>query len=851
MCRTPLAASWFLLLTANFAPAAAPPASDVSLSSRAQTILQTHCAACHAGPGKARGGFGHVLDRDRLVAGGQLVPGRPLRSPLYERIAAGEMPPGKRKRPTPDELHLLRRWIAGGAPMPLAPSPAPMSELEVLHLVRADLETLPPRQRRFARYLTFHHLAGLPAADRLAHRHALVKLVNSLSWHPRLRLPLTIDPAQTIYRLDLRSYKWPPRLWDRLALTNPYRLPEPGEATRALARLAECDHPLLRGDWFLATASRPPFYHDFLQLPSTDRALERLLQVDVPGNLEDDNAVRAGFNGSGVARANRLLERHDAAHGAYWRSYDFSDNTGRQNLFERPLGPAPGPLGFQQAGGEAIFHLPNGLLGYLLFDADGRRVDKAPSEIVSDPSRPDRRVENGLSCIGCHARGILPKDDQVRAHVLKNERAFAKAGRAAVLALYAPPARTRALMKDDTRRFLDALRYLGVGESETEPVSGAVLRYEAPLDLRSAAAALGVKSEALSDHLRRTPEMARILGPLLARGGTVQRQVFEESFGQLARDLRMGADAAPLLVADKAVLRGHRGAVRALGFSADGRWAVSGGEDGTVRVWDLTTGRERQSFKGHTDEVSAVAFLPGGRRVVSGGRDRTVRLWDVSTGKELHRLRGHTDGVRSLAVAPDGRHVLSGGEDRAARLWEVEAGKEVRALGGHGGAVTALTFSADGKRALSAGHDRVVRLWELPSGRLLGRWDGHVGAVHAVAFSPDGARALSGGADRSVRLWAVSTGQALAVLTGHANAVVAVGFSADGKQALSGATRYETPDRVLRRWSLAAKREVPGPKEIGAERVEAVALSRAGDRVLRSQADGSLRVERIATDEHR
>src|SRR5262249_34517401 len=155
---------------------------------------------------------------------------------------------------------------------------------------------------------------------------------------------------------------------------------------------------------------------------------------------------------------NRVLERHDAAHGAYWRSYDFSDNTGRQNVFERPLGPAPGPRGFAHAGGEIIFSLPNGLQGYLLVDRDGRRVDKAPGDIVSDPRRPDRLVENGLSCMGCHAAGLLPKDDQVRAHVLHNPRAFSPADREAILALYVPATRFRALMREDIARFTRALR---------------------------------------------------------------------------------------------------------------------------------------------------------------------------------------------------------------------------------------------------------------------------------------------------------------------------------------------------------------------------------------------------------
>src|SRR3954454_23074536 len=111
-------------------------------------------------------------------------------------------------------------------------------------------------------------------------------------------------------------------------------------------------------------------------MPTTDRAVERLLQVDVPGDIQDDSVLRAGFNDSGVSKNNRVLERHDAAFGALWRSYDFADNTGRQNVFEHPLGPNTGETSFAPAGGEIIFHLPNGLLGFLLVDGRGRRIDK-------------------------------------------------------------------------------------------------------------------------------------------------------------------------------------------------------------------------------------------------------------------------------------------------------------------------------------------------------------------------------------------------------------------------------------------------------------------------------------------
>src|SRR5262249_6287373 len=158
---------------------------------------------------------------------------------------------------------------------------------------------------------------------------------------------------------------------------------------------------------------------------------------------------------------------------------------------------------------EIIFNLPNGLQGYFLVTGGGERIDKGPTAIVSDPRRPDRAVENGLSCMSCHHHGMIEKADQVRDHVLQNADAFAKADLETIKALYPPRKDFTELLKKDAQRLQDAVARTGAPLSATEPIAALALRFEAELDLPLAAAEAGAKPERVLQALEVSADLAK------------------------------------------------------------------------------------------------------------------------------------------------------------------------------------------------------------------------------------------------------------------------------------------------------------------------------------------------------
>jgi WD40 repeat protein len=214
-----------------------------------------------------------------------------------------------------------------------------------------------------------------------------------------------------------------------------------------------------------------------------------------------------------------------------------------------------------------------------------------------------------------------------------------------------------------------------------------------------------------------------------------------------------------------AAVSGHTGPVRAMAVAPDGSWLATAFSDGLVRIWDLTAEKEQAFLSGHGDWVTAVAVAPDGSWLAAASSDGTVSIWDVA-GRSQARLTEHAIWVDAMATLPDGS-LVTGGVDSQVRIWDAATGKERLALPGHSAAVAGIAAAADGSWLATAGGDPEVQVWNPVTGSKRTVLAGHGVWTAAVAVAPHGRWLATGGYDGVVRLWDMASGKERAVFDTH------------------------------------------------------------------------------------
>jgi WD40 repeat protein len=215
---------------------------------------------------------------------------------------------------------------------------------------------------------------------------------------------------------------------------------------------------------------------------------------------------------------------------------------------------------------------------------------------------------------------------------------------------------------------------------------------------------------------------------------------------------------------------------------------LSASWDGTLKLWEVASGRELHSFEGHSWEVVNEVFSPDGRLLLSASDGGMLKLWEVASGRELHSFEGHTREVMSTAFSLDGKMVLSASDSGTLKLWEVDSGRLLRCFEDHTSGVSSAVFSPDGRTVLSGSYNGTLKLWEVEeqarrkgpaSLRVLwlalrsGRWSRFVveeplrshseeDGINDCAFSADGAYAVFVTWGGVLRLWDVAGWRPLA-----------------------------------------------------------------------------------------
>lgn len=306
------------------------------------------------------------------------------------------------------------------------------------------------------------------------------------------------------------------------------------------------------------------------------------------------------------------------------------------------------------------------------------------------------------------------------------------------------------------------------------------------------------------------------------------------------------AGASPLLArwsVEKGSLlgwfRGHTKPVRAVAFSPDEQWLLSGGDGKEVILWERKSGEEKQRFSEHTAKILAVAWASDNEIFASSAEDGTIRLWKRGSKNSTRTLKVALGYFPRLLFSKDARWLVAINDKGIIFVWDRKDWDSAPSiLREHTGQPTALAFSSDSKRLVSGGDDGSLYLWETGTWKKLSEFNDHKAAITALVFSKGDSQLTSTDKDTAeIRIWDVNKAKLLFKFdrTPSAGEFRVAAFSADGKW-LAGASADVLRFRSLPTGKLLVHRSSDNVLKDG------LLLSPDGTRLMAGGNDGEVRL---------
>lgn len=263
----------------------------------------------------------------------------------------------------------------------------------------------------------------------------------------------------------------------------------------------------------------------------------------------------------------------------------------------------------------------------------------------------------------------------------------------------------------------------------------------------------------------------------------------------------------------KMTLKGHGEQVIKTFFSDDGRLLVSSSYDGTIRFWDVISGKcymklnddgynNYDKLSGNNNQENNISKLislsPDGKKLLTNFTTKNIEIWDTQRGICIDTLKGHTNIVLAFHFSPDGNEIVSAGSDSTIRLWDVSTGNCKRVLSGHTGSIRDVSYNQNGTKIVTASSDSTIRIWNLQNGACEKQLKLNTIAMKAT-FTPNEQKIIVSSNDKNVRVWEPYKNPTKTLINSHVSSVT---FSSGGEY-----VAYKGVADDVKIWDVVGQRE--------------------------------------------